>query len=483
MLSWFRAQCPVEPEVKAWVEQRMTWLVGQFGWERLAQGKVILANEDYFPDPYDASNAGARTLLDRVCEYLDIDPASVDLELYSERQPISFNIALEGYGEGTAGLYSEEEQRTKIWLESSRLTDPMSVVATFAHELCHAHLLGGGRISRETEDHEPLTDLATVYFGMGIFTANASLRTRSYHWGGWESWSVSRQGYLVAPVLGYALALFAWLRQDRDATWASCLRLDVRSPFKKALAYLVDTGSDVLESMEAASSQPRACPAELLPHSRRQEEHDEARPEVAADEEGGAGESPDDPPADSIDDAFTQGAMHAHRGEWEAAAREFSAVIQGNGDDGEAFQQRALARLWLGSLAEALADAERAVRLLPDDSECHRVRGMVHLYSRQYSQAIADFDLFLDEEEGISRYPEPLATVRHLRGMARAADGDLRGAIADYARAIDLWPQWPAPYRARAEAYERLGQKEEAAADREEAAWRNENHGEGTTLP
>ena len=155
---------------------------------------------------------------------------------------------------GTAGLYSQQGGRTAIWLEESRLADPVSVVATFAHELCHADLLGDGRITRDAADHEPLTDLATIYFGMGVFTANASFRDKSYRSGNWEHWSISRQGYLTAPILAYALALFAWLREEPKPSWARHLRLDVRSPFRKALSYLAQTKDVVVLCAETQDS-------------------------------------------------------------------------------------------------------------------------------------------------------------------------------------------------------------------------------------
>ena len=46
---------------------------------------------------------------------------------------------------------------------------------------------------------EQLTDLATVFFGMGIFPANCAFRDRHYHVGVWEGSSVSLQGYLAPP--------------------------------------------------------------------------------------------------------------------------------------------------------------------------------------------------------------------------------------------------------------------------------------------
>ncbi len=90
------------------------------------------------------------------------------------------------------------------------------MVATLAHELGHIHLLGHGRISDDVEDHEPLTDLLTVFFGMGIFTANAVMYEQYWENGVLSGWSMGRRGYLGMPVYGYALARFARLRRGRQ---------------------------------------------------------------------------------------------------------------------------------------------------------------------------------------------------------------------------------------------------------------------------
>jgi hypothetical protein len=77
MFGWFHPKCPVDPAVKAWIEHGLTWLVGQFGWDRLLYGPVVLPTEEFFPDPYDGSADDVRRLLTRVCQYMDVDPAKV----------------------------------------------------------------------------------------------------------------------------------------------------------------------------------------------------------------------------------------------------------------------------------------------------------------------------------------------------------------------------------------------------------------------
>jgi hypothetical protein len=109
--------------------------------------------------------------------------------------------------------------------------------------LAHVHLLGHGRITDEAEDHEPLTDLLTVFLGMGVFTANSVIREKYWHAGQWSGWSMGRRGYLSMPMYGYAFALFARARGEDGSAWARELRLDVRSAFEQALRFVSEVGN------------------------------------------------------------------------------------------------------------------------------------------------------------------------------------------------------------------------------------------------
>jgi hypothetical protein len=109
-----------------------------------------------------------------------------------------------------------------------------------AHELGHVHLLGHGRLTPDAEDHEPLTDLLTVFLGLGVFTANAVIREQYWDAGGWAGWKMGRRGYLGMPVYGYALALFARTRGEDGSAWSGELRPDVRSAFRQAGRFLAE---------------------------------------------------------------------------------------------------------------------------------------------------------------------------------------------------------------------------------------------------
>jgi hypothetical protein len=251
MFGWFRskASCPVEPQDREWIEWRMAWLADTFGWDRMRSVRVILPTPEFFPDAYFGTEVDARVMLSRVCDYMGLPLESVKLSFYKDRNP-----DYEGqWQQGTSGLYHEEQGKFWISVEVSNLDDPLGLVGTLAHELAHVHLLGHKRISADVEDHEPLTDLLTVFLGLGVFTANSVIHEDYWNQGHASGWSVGRRGYLSMPMYGYALALFAQARGEVDPVWAKDLRLDVGAAFKQGARFLAETGDSLFR---AQASQP-----------------------------------------------------------------------------------------------------------------------------------------------------------------------------------------------------------------------------------
>jgi len=236
MFAWFRrkCECPVAADVQQWIDSRWNWLAEQFGADRPRQSTVILPLAEFFPDAFDDSEESIRQMVDRVCQYMGLDPATIAFSVYQDPTPTYPGE----WRNGTAGLYHPEGDVFRIWIEVANLDDPLAMVATIAHELAHVHLLGHGRLHSDCDDHEPLTDLLTVFLGLGVFTANSVIREHYWHAGQVSGWSMGRRGYLGMPELGYALARFARMRGENDPQWAKQLRLDVRSAFKRALAFL-----------------------------------------------------------------------------------------------------------------------------------------------------------------------------------------------------------------------------------------------------
>jgi hypothetical protein len=241
-------KCHVTPEERAWVEGRMLWLGKQFGSEPIRRTPLDPTSE-LLPRKWDASYAAGADLFERLCSFMLVDRASIQLDFYSssESDEKGSDAAGERHSSGPAGLYvhqqTEEQGRQKclIALQEENLKYPDRLAATICHELAHALLLGSGRLSPDEQDGEYLTDLLTVYFGAGIFTANAA-----FQFGQWQShshhgWRASRQGYLSEPLYGYALAAFSWYRGDLKAEWRKCLRQNIEYYFSDSMHFLTTT--------------------------------------------------------------------------------------------------------------------------------------------------------------------------------------------------------------------------------------------------
>lgn len=176
--------------------------------------------------------------MNRVAEYMDVDPVDLRLRFYEEARPEFEGIMTEG----SAGLYGKVGNKHEIWLELNTLEDPLRAVATLAHEIGHVLLLVEQRISPDEEDHEMLTDLITVFMGMGLFPANMVMQENYWDDGHVSGWSMSRQGYLSMNMFGYAFALYAVARGEDSPKWLSKLRLDVRSAYKQGMHYVKENG-------------------------------------------------------------------------------------------------------------------------------------------------------------------------------------------------------------------------------------------------
>jgi len=140
-------------------------------------------------------------------------------------------------GRGTSGRYDVEGQEI-VAIEASNLHDPMALVATIAHELSHARLLGEGRLTGKEEDHEPVTDLTTVFFGLGIFNANCAFRFSQWSRAGRHGWNAATLGYLSEEMFGYALGLWTLVRDEENPAWVRHLRTNPRVYMKQTVRFL-----------------------------------------------------------------------------------------------------------------------------------------------------------------------------------------------------------------------------------------------------
>lgn len=228
--------------------ERLSKLLGR---KRLLDAKVVEPTAEDFPDPYNKSAAAVEALFRRVCLYMQVERTSVELEIFPDETEELREILPHwsgGTGKQAAGLYlhahenksaHDRDGRMVVAIRSTMLKDPTTLVATIAHELGHVILLGGGLMSSTMPDHEPMTDLLTVYLGVGIFTANSAARFKQFESDRKIGWQMQRLGYLPENIFGYALAKFANERNENKPRWARHLSPNVRADFNNSARWLI----------------------------------------------------------------------------------------------------------------------------------------------------------------------------------------------------------------------------------------------------
>jgi tetratricopeptide (TPR) repeat protein len=457
MFGWLKDQsrCPVTPDVQAWLEGRAAWIAREFGSERL-RDELVLPNDDFFPGEYNGNEEDVRRLFEQVCEYMGVDFSRVDLQFYrvGDRRALT---PLDGWA-WTVGLYQDKDGRAVVQIEESQFDEPLSLVATFAHELAHVLLLGEHRLKEDEEDGERVTDLVAVFLGFGVFVANSASHSNVFL-GLVEGRASSRLGYLNDAELAYALAIIAWLHYQGKPEWANLVRPNVREPMMDGIRWLSEVDEDT-QLPRGRRFDVLGVKADAFPLARHPVLAHFARESAEEGENRG-----------NLDH-FSLGLWAVTDGRFDEAVRELSISIEGVPDDAEAYQQRAQAYLGLNHVEEALSDAERAMTIAPDDVASRCIRGKALVRAGHYDAAVADFDLVIAESDAHGSEGEQLAEAYFLRGLIRALGEDLSAAIRDFTRSIITVPYRPEVYEARAAAYERQGKTKKAQIDREEAEYR-----------
>lgn len=242
MFGWFGKSCPVDAVTRDWIERRWHWLTDEFGCDCMIGSLTILPTDQFFPGAYDRSENAGKRLLERVCQYMGADPATIELEYYSNTRQFEL-INDQGHSIGDAvGTYHEGDSKFVIRIDRKQLHEPMALVSTIAHELAHVRLLGEGRLDRNSFDNEILTDLTAVFHGLGIFRANhpGYWRSRLSTWPGTE---ITKPEYMTTPMYGYALAYRSWLREELPVKWRRHLHPGIRAEFNQASRFLLAPGN------------------------------------------------------------------------------------------------------------------------------------------------------------------------------------------------------------------------------------------------
>lgn len=235
-------------------EGRALWLYQHYLWLEKhlppkvepAPARIVLATKEFFPDAYLHDHASAERAFHRVRDLIGLSDWPCRLECGDDAgHAMQSDLRASGMlGEtsrsGAAGLFSAAQgNEVVITYSSSLLQNPIGLVATFAHELCHYLLAAIAEEPPATWDAlEPLTDLCAIAEGFGVFLCNAAFQFTQWTNYDQQGWSWQRSGYLSEEEIAFALAVFC-VRNKVDASIiAKSIKPNANEIFCDALGYV-----------------------------------------------------------------------------------------------------------------------------------------------------------------------------------------------------------------------------------------------------
>ena len=239
---------PLDYERRKYFENNILCLVDDFSETQIENRKVFLPTENDFPIKWNQSEENAIEVLKIVSKNIQLDFDEIEIDYYiegvTEMNTGSSPIFLENDENEslTSSFYfgRNEQGKYEIGINKKYLGFPETLTATIAHELSHVKLLGENKIQ---ENDEYLTDLATVFFGFGIFGANASFQFYQEN----DRWGYSSGGYLKFDEWAYCLALFAFLREEDEPEWSNYLNPTIKKEFNRCLKYMLENEDEIFK--------------------------------------------------------------------------------------------------------------------------------------------------------------------------------------------------------------------------------------------
>ncbi len=134
-----------------------------------------------------------------------------------------------------AGTFSASGDEVVITYNPASIADPMSLIATLAHEL--AHYLTGGFPEEPPggwDNWEFATDIASVFLGFGIFAANSRFNFSQFTTVDSQGWRSQQHGYLSEPELLHAQAIFSALLNVPPKEVLAHLKSSLRGLYRRA---------------------------------------------------------------------------------------------------------------------------------------------------------------------------------------------------------------------------------------------------------
>lgn len=239
---------PLNKDGREYFEQNILWLESEFPNPTIKDKKVFTPTQEDFPVNWKDKNNCVNEVLKILTDAMQININEIEIDFYDNGvKEINMGISVMFINtdeKESSGIFLNKEKdddKYLIALDKAILKNPDFLITVLTHELSHVKLLG----EKQLEDNdELLTDLFTVFSGFGIFGANDAFQFSKSS----DRWSYGKSGYLDIDEWAYSLALFAFMRDEKEPEWSKYLSLPVKKDFHNSLSYLFKNQNEIFKT-------------------------------------------------------------------------------------------------------------------------------------------------------------------------------------------------------------------------------------------
>jgi tetratricopeptide (TPR) repeat protein len=230
-----------EPD-RLWVDDNLRWLLRLFG--RPGSNQITIS-EKYFPQVFGEKEIKIENLISDCANHLGLDPHLFSYEIYEDiRDTEGLPYALAGRPRDCDLLFDEESGKYVLAVAKNVFNYPNWLIAASCQQFSKAKLVQRGVKYDKIADANVFLYLAAVYFGFGVIIAQSLIDMGVSTDTMWETkWT--HVADIPGPVIAYALAAVAKIRNEENPDWGKLLPADVRKEFSACIKSLNESSEDI----------------------------------------------------------------------------------------------------------------------------------------------------------------------------------------------------------------------------------------------
>ena len=227
------------------------WQLSAWGWllDNLGGATALKTFASKYPTHADFPKSGlsghehVAFVFSQLCQLLKLDTGAFELRRQGEAidAHVGHLAVVKNLPGQAAGTYRAANNRQIISYDPKIARDLEALIAVLTHELCHSVLHSiPTRPADWNSNEEFVTDLATVFFGFGVFGGNQSFQFSQFRdvGSGTQGWSTRRLGYLTQNEWGFDLAIRALLTNEDVSPIRKQATAGLYASFQKNCRYL-----------------------------------------------------------------------------------------------------------------------------------------------------------------------------------------------------------------------------------------------------